>query len=444
MQAAAGFVVVMSNPRGGSGRDTAWGQAIMGPKHPTVAGAGWGSVDVDDVMAVLDATLARYRFCDADRVGMLGGSYGGYMATMLAGRYSDRFRAICSERAVNNLVSEEWSSDIATAFRVDHGPTHIEDPDEYARMSPIRFVRDIDVPMLHPALRERPALPDRPGRGAVRRPPPPRQGRDVLPLPGGEPRALAVGLAGPPPDARRDHPRLLHREDAAPPAPARPPAADAPRVAVCAPVSTALFSAQATASDAGAVASAPDPGRSSVPPGRGHRRRGAVMTLELTSTRRTSRPAAEDGAPSGHRRQGGHRPDRRRAVHRPRRRRRPLLGQRDPPPRRGPRRRALRPHRARHGDRLPPPPGPQVLRRPATGQARPRGAGVDGLRGRPDRLGRHPPPAPRVRRRAGRSPLAAPPRAGRRRSAARAVARPRRLAVHGHAARRPSATPPTC
>jgi dipeptidyl aminopeptidase/acylaminoacyl peptidase len=138
----------MANPRGGSGRDTAWGQAIMGPKHPKVPGTGWGSVDVDDVMAVLDAALARYRFCDPDRVGMLGGSYGGYMATTLAGRFSDRFRAVCSERAVNNLISEEWSSDIATAFRVDHGPTHVEDPDEYARMSPIRHVRDIDVPVL--------------------------------------------------------------------------------------------------------------------------------------------------------------------------------------------------------------------------------------------------------------------------------------------------------
>ena len=100
------------------------------------------------MLAVVDFTLDHYSFCDRDRVGMLGGSYGGYMATLLAGRHGDRFRAICSERAVNNLVSEEWSSDIGTAFRVVHGPNHIEDPDEYARMSPIRDVRDIDVPML--------------------------------------------------------------------------------------------------------------------------------------------------------------------------------------------------------------------------------------------------------------------------------------------------------
>ncbi|MET0580317.1 MAG: S9 family peptidase, partial [Ilumatobacteraceae bacterium] len=148
MQAAAGFVVVMCNPRGSSGRDTAWGQAITGSKHAIVPGTGWGTVDVDDVIAVLNAALDRYRFCDPDRVGMIGGSYGGYMATTLAGRFSHRFRAICSERSVNNLISEEWTSDIASAFKVYLGVTHLDDPDEYARMSPIRYVRDIDVPIL--------------------------------------------------------------------------------------------------------------------------------------------------------------------------------------------------------------------------------------------------------------------------------------------------------
>jgi dipeptidyl aminopeptidase/acylaminoacyl peptidase len=148
MQAAAGFAVLMCNPRGGSGKDTAWGQAILGPKHPVAPGTGWGSVDVEDILTVLDAALTRFRFLDADRVGMLGGSYGGYMATWLAGRHGERFRAICSERAVNNMISEEWSSDVGTVFRVEHGPNHLEDPEEYARMSPIRWVRDIDVPML--------------------------------------------------------------------------------------------------------------------------------------------------------------------------------------------------------------------------------------------------------------------------------------------------------
>jgi len=148
MQAAAGFVVVLGNPRGSSGRHTSWGQAIMGPNHPKAPGTGWGTVDVDDVLAIIDAALDRYEFCDRDRVGMLGGSYGGWMATWLAGHHGDRFRAFCSERAVNNATSMEWSSDIATGFSAFHGGTHLELPDEYERLSPIEAVRDIEAPML--------------------------------------------------------------------------------------------------------------------------------------------------------------------------------------------------------------------------------------------------------------------------------------------------------
>jgi dipeptidyl aminopeptidase/acylaminoacyl peptidase len=147
LQAAAGYVVLMSNPRGSSGREDAWGQAIMSPKHPTHPGRGWGSVDVEDVLAVLDEGLRRHPFTDPDRVGMLGGSYGGYMATWLAGT-TRRFKAICTERAVNNLVSEEWSADIGTIFRAEHGPSHIEDADLYLAMSPSRFVQDIQTPLL--------------------------------------------------------------------------------------------------------------------------------------------------------------------------------------------------------------------------------------------------------------------------------------------------------
>ncbi|MEO5974852.1 MAG: S9 family peptidase [Ilumatobacteraceae bacterium] len=148
VQAAAGFVVVMSNPRGSSGREQAWGQAILGRKHAVAPGTGWGDADVDDVLAVLDGALAKYSFCNSALVGMLGGSYGGYMATLLAGRHGKRFKAICTERAVNNMISEEWSSDVGTVFRVEHGPNHLDDPEEYMRMSPISQVRDINVPLL--------------------------------------------------------------------------------------------------------------------------------------------------------------------------------------------------------------------------------------------------------------------------------------------------------
>jgi dipeptidyl aminopeptidase/acylaminoacyl peptidase len=148
MQAAAGFVVVLGNPRGSSGRDQAWGWSILGPKHPVAPGQGWGTVDVDDVLSIIDGALGCYPFCDPERVGMLGGSYGGFMATWLAGKHGDRFRAFCSERAVNNLVSEEWSGDIATFFKMEHGVSHVEDEEEYIARSPVRFVDDIDKPML--------------------------------------------------------------------------------------------------------------------------------------------------------------------------------------------------------------------------------------------------------------------------------------------------------
>jgi dipeptidyl aminopeptidase/acylaminoacyl peptidase len=126
MQAAAGFVVVMSNPRGSSGREQAWGQAILGRKHPVAPGTGWGDADVKDVLAVLDGALAKYPFIDGKRVGMLGGSYGGYMATMLAGCHSDRFAAICSERAVNNMLAESFRrrsricADVADSSRAQY------------------------------------------------------------------------------------------------------------------------------------------------------------------------------------------------------------------------------------------------------------------------------------------------------------------------------------
>ena len=47
---------------------------------------------------------------DSTKMGATGGSYGGFMATWLAGHHGDRFRAFCSERAVNNATALEWSS----------------------------------------------------------------------------------------------------------------------------------------------------------------------------------------------------------------------------------------------------------------------------------------------------------------------------------------------
>lgn len=144
MQARAGYAVLWSNPRGSSGREEGFGRAITGPP---LGGTGWGSVDFDDVMAVLDHALDAHPFLDRDRVGILGGSYGGYL-TSWAVSHSDRFAAACSERAANNLLSLEWASDSAGAFRTWFGVSHLEDPELYLRHSPIRYVADVHTPLL--------------------------------------------------------------------------------------------------------------------------------------------------------------------------------------------------------------------------------------------------------------------------------------------------------
>ena len=146
MQADAGFVVLCTNPRGSSGRDTYWGASIRGPKHHT-PGEGWGTLDYDDVMAVVDGAIEKFDFIDTDRMGILGGSYGGYMTTWVI-THTDRFAAACSERAANNLLTLEQNSDVAGFFSAEMGPSHLDDPDEYLRMSPSTMAKNINTPLL--------------------------------------------------------------------------------------------------------------------------------------------------------------------------------------------------------------------------------------------------------------------------------------------------------
>ena len=142
--ARAGYVVLFSNPRGSSGYSEAEGRAIRGPG---AAGPGWGSVDFEDLMAVVDAALERFDFCDPERLGVLGGSYGGYMTSWILG-HSDRFKAGCSERAVNNWHSMHGSSDLGWVFKGYFGAFAYEDPETYLKVSPITYAQDITTPLL--------------------------------------------------------------------------------------------------------------------------------------------------------------------------------------------------------------------------------------------------------------------------------------------------------
>jgi dipeptidyl aminopeptidase/acylaminoacyl peptidase len=140
-----GYAVLFSNPRGGSGYSEAHGRAIRGPVGD--AGPGWGTVDYEDLMAVVDTAIEKFDFVDPEQVGVIGGSYGGYMTSWIIG-HTNRFKAAISERAVNNLVSMFGSSDVFWVFERQFGGPLWENVDAYLDRSPSTYAKDIETPVL--------------------------------------------------------------------------------------------------------------------------------------------------------------------------------------------------------------------------------------------------------------------------------------------------------
>jgi dipeptidyl aminopeptidase/acylaminoacyl peptidase len=147
LQAAAGFGVLYCNPRGSSGYGEQWGRAIRGPECAQDPGSGWGGVDFEDVTACVETACQRFSWIDPDRLGILGGSYGGFMTSWAIG-HTSRFRAACSERACNNLLTMEYTADIPGFIHSYVGPDHLTDPGAYLRHSPVSYVRDMTTPLL--------------------------------------------------------------------------------------------------------------------------------------------------------------------------------------------------------------------------------------------------------------------------------------------------------
>jgi dipeptidyl aminopeptidase/acylaminoacyl peptidase len=140
-----GYVVLFSNPRGGSGYSEEHARAIRGPVNG--AGPGWGTRDYEDVMAVVDTALEQFDFIDAERLGVIGGSYGGFMTSWIIG-HTNRFKAAVSERAVNNLVSMFGSSDLFWVFERQFGGPMWENVDVYLERSPSTYAQQMDTPVL--------------------------------------------------------------------------------------------------------------------------------------------------------------------------------------------------------------------------------------------------------------------------------------------------------
>ncbi len=106
--AGAGYGVVAANPRGSSGRGEAFLRAVVGD--------GWGVVDRHDIIHVLGEALERFPRLDPTRVGVMGGSYGGFLTAWLIAHEPERFSSAVVERALLTFPSFAGTSDIGTTF----------------------------------------------------------------------------------------------------------------------------------------------------------------------------------------------------------------------------------------------------------------------------------------------------------------------------------------
>jgi dipeptidyl aminopeptidase/acylaminoacyl peptidase len=99
-------------------------------------------------MLGLDEAIRRFDFIDPERLGVLGGSYGGFMTSWTVG-HTDRFKAACSERAVNNVSSLFGTSDIGSYFsETQAGVAPWEDRGWFIDHSPLTYAPNITTPLL--------------------------------------------------------------------------------------------------------------------------------------------------------------------------------------------------------------------------------------------------------------------------------------------------------
>jgi len=136
--AAAGYVVLYTNPRGSCGYGYDFALAVRGA---------WGEKDSLDIMAGVDALLQK-GYIDEGRLGVTGGSYGGFMTNWLIG-HNDRFKAAVTDRSVVNLASDFGSSDVGWMLADDEfEAVPWEQLERYMQMSPIHYVKNTHTPLL--------------------------------------------------------------------------------------------------------------------------------------------------------------------------------------------------------------------------------------------------------------------------------------------------------
>ncbi|WP_026700384.1 S9 family peptidase [Salibacterium aidingense] len=137
--AAEGYAVLYTNPRGSHG----YGQTFVDACRED-----YGGKDFSDLMRAVDHVLHTYDFIDETRLGVTGGSYGGFMTNWIIG-HTDRFKAAVTQRSISNWTSFYGVSDIGFFFTDwELGARLFDDPEKLWHHSPLKYVNDIHTPLL--------------------------------------------------------------------------------------------------------------------------------------------------------------------------------------------------------------------------------------------------------------------------------------------------------
>lgn len=136
--AAQGFGVMYINPRGSHGYGQDFVNAVRGD---------YGGNDYQDIMDGLDHVLAHYHFIDKEKLGVTGGSYGGFMTNWIVG-HTDRFKAAVTQRSISNWISFYGVSDIGYYFTEWQIQADLSDIQTLWKHSPLAYVEHINTPLL--------------------------------------------------------------------------------------------------------------------------------------------------------------------------------------------------------------------------------------------------------------------------------------------------------
>ncbi|HZH89618.1 MAG TPA: S9 family peptidase [Pyrinomonadaceae bacterium] len=136
--AARGYAVLYINPRGSTG---------YGQKFSDGTLREWGGGDYRDLMAGVDEALRKFSWIDRGRMGVTGGSYGGFMTNWIITQ-TTRFRAAVASASVSNLVSFYSTSLYQDLIHAEFGGFPWDDYDLLWRWSPLRYVRAVETPTL--------------------------------------------------------------------------------------------------------------------------------------------------------------------------------------------------------------------------------------------------------------------------------------------------------